>query len=306
VAFGGSPVDGAAARGTMSVLTCIRGCSGPRLRVEQLVEIATRRPRVIEWQTATDAVALARGDDGAIWIDHFTAGTVTRVDPATGGTTATVHLALPRPIVAGGRRLYGFLPSGISAGDGKVWVSTARGWIAEIDQRSARVVAMVPTPSEDTDTTTDRHGTWVAEGLAGVGFLAPGRHRLRTPFISQAGHPVDVSEVASGGGLIWALGSFVDPAYRGEHDTAVVTAIDSRTGQIAHRLHISGSPDSMVYGGGAPYVGDFEQGRLYRITPDYRAENFRSPRGRIRLVAATRGGLWATTSIGSLLRIEIR
>ncbi|MDQ6777756.1 MAG: hypothetical protein M3071_16455 [Actinomycetota bacterium] len=122
-------------------------------------------------------MALATGG-GAIWIAQFMAGTVTRIDPATLRTTATIHLALPKPIVAAGRRLYGFLPSGISVGGGKVWVSIARGLIAEIDARSARVVAMVPSPSEETHTTTDRHGTWVAEDLGGVGFLGPGRNRL--------------------------------------------------------------------------------------------------------------------------------
>jgi hypothetical protein len=305
VSFGGSPVDAAAGRGAIWALACLRGCSGALLKGERLTEITIRRPRVLLWSSVTDEVALATGSDGAIWIAHFNAGTVTRVEPRYLTTTATIHLALPRPIVAGRRRLYGFLPSAISVGGGRVWVSTARGWIAEIDERSARLVAMVPSPSEETSTTTESHGTWVAEDLDGFGRLAPGSDRLAIHALSQAGQPVAVSDLSTGGGMVWALGSFFDPAFRGDHWTSVVAAIDPRTAQIVRRLEIPGSPDSMVYGDGALYLGDSESGHLYRITPNYLVQKLRSARGRMTLVAATPGALWATTGFGSLLRIRI-
>jgi hypothetical protein len=94
-------------------------------------------------------------------------GTVIRVDPVTGRTTATIHLTLPGPEIEGDRS---FLPFSITS------------------------------------------GTWVTESLAGVGFLAPAGGRLAIRPISDARQDVAVSGVAVGGGLVWAYGSFFNPA----------------------------------------------------------------------------------------------
>jgi len=137
-----------------------------------------------------------------------------------------------------------------------------RGWLAVIDPRTARLAAMVPTPAESAgQAVVDTSGTWVTESLAGVGFLAPNGRRFASRQISDAGQDVAVSGVAVGGGLVWAYGSFFNPAASpGQNDTGVVTAIDPRTGTIVRQLQVAGPDDSFAYGDGALYVANFDSG----------------------------------------------
>jgi len=165
---------------------------------------------------------------------------------------------------------------------------------------------MVPTPSESSgQATVSMDGTWLTESLAGVGFIAPGTRQLTSRPIDAAGQDVDVSGVAAGGGLVWAYGSFFDPALSPAFDNNAnaVTAIDPLTGRIVHQLQVPGPNDSIVYGNGALYVADFAQGLVFRVTHDFKVETLKSTRGSENLVAATAGALWATTGSGTLLRI---
>jgi hypothetical protein len=166
-----------------------------------------------------------------------------------------------------------------------------RGWLAVIDPRTARLAAMVPTPAESAgQAVVDTSGTWVTESLAGVGFLAPNGRRLASRQISDAGQDVAVSGVAVGGGLVWAYGSFFNPAASpGQNDTGVVTAIDPRTGTVVRQLQVAGPDDSFAYGDGALYVANFERGLVLRITPDFRVQTVPASRGSESLVAATAG-----------------
>jgi hypothetical protein len=151
-------------------------------------------------------------------------------------------------------------------------------------------------------------GLWVSESLAGVGFLAPSAGRLVIRGITAAGRDVAVAGVATGGGLVWAYGSYFNPAASspGDHDTGVVTAIDPRTGAIVRQLRVGGSDDSFGYGNGAFYVADFEQGLVVRISPDFTVQTLPATPGSESLVAAASGALWATTQTGRLLRIVSR
>jgi hypothetical protein len=82
-----------------------------------------------------------------------------------------------------------------------------------------------------------------------VGFLAPAGGRLAIRPISDARQDVAVSGVAVGGGLVWAYGSFFNPASSpGQSETGVVTAIDPRTGTIVRQLRLAGpaSPAAVV------------------------------------------------------------
>jgi hypothetical protein len=301
VNLGGVPIAAAAARSALWILTCVRACSGLQPSSGELVQVAVGSGRVIRRFPVADPQALTISG-GAIWIAHFVTGIITRVDPATGQTTATIRLTLPGPEIFGDRS---FLPFGISAGDGRIWVTTVRGWLAVIDSRTSRLVAMVPTPAESSgQAVVSTSGTWVTESLAGVGFLAPNGRRLASRQISDAGQDVDVAGVAVGGGLVWAYGSFFNPASSpGQNDTGVVTAIDPRTGTIVRQLRIAGPDDSFAYGNGALYAADFQSGLVQRITPDFRVQTVPATRGSESLAAATAGALWATTESGRLLRI---
>jgi len=266
-----------------------------------LVEVASLSGRVIRRFPVADPQAFAIGN-GAIWIAHLLNGTVTRVDPRDGRTIATIHLTLPKPI-QGNDHDWEFLPSSISFGNATVWVSTARGWIAEINPRTSQLITTVSTMSEDNATATGSHGTWVAEELGGLGFIPRHSQRLTLQRISEAGQSVDVVGLVSGGELIWALGSFAPPADPTK-SADIITAIDARTGHIAHQTQFSGDY-SFAYGNGALYGADFSSGLLVRVGTDYKVHRLRLPRGSESLVAATPGAVWATTSSGRMLRITV-
>lgn len=301
---GGHPLDSAATRGSLWVLTCVRDCSGFQSSSGELVEVDSGSGQVIKRTPVADPVALAIGD-GGIWIAHFYSGTVTRVDPVTGRTINTIRLTLPRPFVRGDRR---FVPDSISVSGGLVWVATARGWLAAINARTSRLVAMTPAPLEVTGRAlAGRSDTFVAESLLGVGVIPADGHRLWIRRISEAGQQVAVAQLAAGGGLVWIYGSVPNARYApdGEQYSGVIAAIDERTRRVVRTLRIAGADDSIVYGNGRLYVADFQAGLLFAIGPDFGVQRLRSVRGAEQLVAATPGALWAIAASGRLLQISL-
>jgi sugar lactone lactonase YvrE len=295
VNVGGVVLDSASEGHRIWVLTCVRDCSSVGKDSDQLVEVDASTRAVVHRFSLSNAVAIAPGD-GAVWVAHFLTGEVTRINPRTGRSTAAITLHLPVPIVTHVgttvRRYRGFLPDGISYADGYVRVSTARGWVAQINARTGKLVSMVASPSEATSTTTDSHGTWVAEDLAGVGFLAPHRHLLAIRPIEWAGEPLTISSVVRGAGLIWAVGQ-VD-ALTGP-STTVVATINPRTRRVIHRQRVPGT-GSAVFTAGALYLGDLKHGRVYRLSGAGVMQTLATPRRNATLATATPGLLWATTT----------
>jgi hypothetical protein len=95
IRVGGSPLALIAARGSLWVLTCDKGCSGEARRsVGRLVRIDPQRRRIIGSVAIEHpgGIAIAAGD---IYATDFYRDTVRRTDPVTLRTTATLKLALP-------------------------------------------------------------------------------------------------------------------------------------------------------------------------------------------------------------------
>ena len=303
VYVGGSVMQSQAAGDRIWVLTCIRACeaSWSGADREQLVEVAASGTATIVRRLPLSDVSAFVIVGNGIWVAHFKSGDIERLNPATARVTARVRMRLRVPIVPGDRR---FLPISLTASGGYLLVSSARGWIAEINTRTATLVRMVTTPSEDNQTATDRYGTWVAEDLDGFGVLAPHRLRLRIHIIMQAGLPLDVYSVISGGGVIWALAE--TNAYPSP-DRLLVIEINPRTDRILRRKQFPPDSRGAVVVGGALYVGDLAQGSVYRISRDGTIARFATPRHDAALAAASAGVLWATTTAkpGRLLRISL-
>lgn len=300
VALGGRVTDATTLHGDVWVLTCSRQC-GSVLAGHggsgELTEVNGATARVIGRVAVNDPGVLTSGND-QIWLAHFATGTVTRVNPQTGQTTATIQLKLPRAIVPGDRR---FLPSGISLAAGTVWVTTARGWTAAIDPRSATLDRMIRSSSQATSVTTFSGLTWVADELYGVAtFTAHSTHVTRHQ-ITRAGHPLSVETVAHGAGLIWALGSRTD----GHALTtgAVVTAITPKSGHVTHQWTVPGGATMIVTNRGA-YVAPLNGSQIKHLTATHRVQTIPAPEFR-KLTTATPHALWATTRDGNLLRIAL-
>jgi outer membrane protein assembly factor BamB len=298
---GGFVLQARTAGDRLWVLTCTHACgmvtSGADQ--EQLVELKPSTGAVIRRLPLTDANAIAIAGR-AVWVTHFLSGEVTRIDAPTGRATASVHLRLPKPIVRHDRH---FLPLSLSSANGSVWVSTARGWLAQINARTGRFVRMVRTPSEDNSAATNRYGTWVAEDLDGIGLLAPHKTRLRIRAIMQGGLPLDVYDVLNGGRVVWALGS---PDATTASAKAVVLVMNPRTDRVIRRVQVP-EADGAVVAGGALYLGGLDHGRIYRITRNGSLQMFNAPRRRATLMTASSGVLWAATSTkpGRLLSFKL-
>ncbi len=162
---------------------------------------------------------------------------------------------------------------------------------------------MIRTPSEDNATTTDRHGTWVAENLDGVGWLAPHRTHLRIRAILQGGLPLDVQGVISDGPVVWAV-AFTNAF--GTSTRTVALEIDPRTDRIIRRVP---APDTRgaVVADGALYLGPLGQGHIYRISRRGRLTRLDTTRQNAVLAASSPGRLWLTTNArpGHLLSIRL-
>lgn len=299
----GAQVSGA----RLWVDTCVDLCgvADTGLDSERLVELDASTGVVIRRlpvQTNMTGFTIA---GGSVWVAHFLSGELTRLDPMSGSVTATVRLRLPRPVVRHNRQ---FLPDNLTYANGSVWASTSRGWLAQIDARTGGVVRMLRTPSENNSTVTDRYGTWVAEELDGIGFLAPGSRRLRIHPIVQAGAPLAVYNVLAGGRAVWALASADLTDTRA---SSVVLSIDRRSARVLHRVQVPTADSGAVAVGGALYLADLAHGHIYRVSRDGALKTFTTPRHDAWLATGSPGALWAAASVtprhkhGQLLRISL-
>lgn len=275
------------------VKTCVAVCGAADTGRDskRLIELDARSGAVVRrLPTMADLVAFTIAGR-SIWGAHPDNGTVVRINSVSGRVTATVRLQLPKPIARNNRK---FLPDTLSYAGGYVWVSTARGWLAQIDARSGRLLRMLPTPSEDNNSTTDQHSLWVAEDLDGIGRLAPGAKRLRIHTIMDAGLPLDVSNVLAGGRVVWALAS---PEAAGTSTATTVLSIDARTGRVVHRLTVPTDASGAAVAGGALYLANLSRGRIYRISSEGSLQTFSTTRRRGWLATSTPGALWAALNV---------
>jgi hypothetical protein len=309
--FGGFLMDTATLGGNVWVLTCRRQCSRPSgspwdatwstAGVGELIKLAANG-RPIKRIPVTDPTVLT-GGAGAIWVAHFDTDEVTRIDPQTGQTTATIHLETPKPYTTSGDRR--FRPSGISFGAGHVWVSMALGWIAGINAHTSRLDRVIFSSSEATSATTAAGLTWVADELDGVGTFAPSTHRVAIHQIDWARQPVDITTVAHGAGRIWALGSVFVPTPKDlNRSLDIVTTIDPRTRRVLQQWNIPGA-DSIVFANGTAYIGELGRAGVIRRTGPRTPQIVHLPRRVAALTAATPHALWAITQNGQLLRIGL-
>jgi hypothetical protein len=307
--LGGFVVDTTTLRGDVWVLTCLRRCSGQPSAASagQLIKLgANSRP--IKRIAVVDPTVLAAGD-GALWIAHAAIDEVTRINPRTGRTTATIRLELPKPVdTAGDRR---FLPGGINFGAGHVWVSSWRGWTAAINTHAPRTGRMIWSSSQVTSTTTAAGLTWIADELDGVGTFPANSnhvaiHRISYPANSSlAGNPVDIATVAHGAGRIWAIGSVsAETPTNPSRSLDIVTAIDPRTPQVIQQWRVPGA-NSIVFLHGSAYIGQSGGGQVTRLVRSRPPQILRLPQRATTLTASTPHTLWATTHNGQLLRIDL-
>lgn len=311
--LGGTPLQGASTDGWVWILTCRCGGSNQNPpSAGQLLWVSRRSGKVTRRIAVSDPQALAVGA-GAIWIAHWS-GEVTRVDPATGKTSRTVSLVLPKSAQPYFRHDHprAFLPYSISISNGSVWVSSARGWLAELDAASGRLKAMLRAPFDVTGQVISKDGkTWVAESVLGLGLIAPGADRLKLKPITYLHRQLTIDYLAIGGGRIWGGGvvtrpSAALPGGRVLTSRAVLTIFDERSGKIERQLPVPAGPDQIAYADGALYLVDHKNGRVLRVDLDYKIHRLRSIHAPGTLLTITADAIWTATASGKLHRILLR
>jgi DNA-binding beta-propeller fold protein YncE len=149
--------------------------------------------------------AVASTADG-VWIACRSAGTVVRVSPATG-----------RIVVS--RRLAGFRPWAIAAGNGGLWtIDRDRAETWRLDPRTGARIARVPLPATPAS-------LWVGAGSAWIGFDGTGFARVpaKTRRVSTNYAGDGVSAFASDGKRVYAV----------SHRDNSISAVTLATGRVS-------------------------------------------------------------------------
>jgi hypothetical protein len=137
------------------LVTCDHRCRGEgRGAVGRLIKIDTASGTPVATAPLTNphAVAVAGGD---VWTIDYWNDSVSRSDARTLAVKATVHLRLPAPVVPYDRA---FVPYDIAITDSFVWVLTVRGYVAQIDRDTDRVVKTFRVPPATSDALQVRGG----------------------------------------------------------------------------------------------------------------------------------------------------
>lgn len=232
----GRILDAVGTNGGLWALTCTNRCNDVAHSVGRLVAIDARTGHIDRSVIVHSPQAVAAAGD-SVWTVDFWDGTVTRYSARTGSELATVSLTLPSPVAGSDTR---FLPAEISASEDGVWVATARGYVAQIDPATNRVVAMIKTTADATGPVDAGAGaTWVGEGLE-LGRIDPATQTLSRMTIDGPGRRrLSIGALSVIGGNLWVSGEWAQPSRdtAGHEDwtitdEAVLAEIDPDTGKV--------------------------------------------------------------------------
>jgi streptogramin lyase len=302
VRIGGTPLELLAARGSLWVLTCDRGCTGEaRHSTGRIIRIDPQSARVVESAVLPRPHALAVGASGVYAID-FWRNTVQRIDPCTLRVVRTLKLRLPFRFSP---RDNAFLPFAVTVGRGAVWIATDRGALVRVDLQLRRAVATVPLPFDAFGGMAVGPGAvWLAESLAGVYRIDPRTDRVVARIRTR--------NVAGG----FDAGQVVVPSRRrvlivggktsGEMLTRrnVLARIDSRHNRVEGVTPLQPGPLAVTFGEGSLWVARIGGTGVVRIDPST-GEVIDRLRGKIgSALALADGHIWTVLSSGTLRELK--
>jgi len=225
---GGAPA--AVAAGAGSIWTWIYNDSVNRIDIK-----TNKVSPYFDTGPVIDAIAFGVG---SLWVAHGKANQVTRVDPKTNKTTATI------PVPGD--------PSSLGIGEGYVWVATEKG-VVQID------------PSGNSILTTIKVGGSPGglQVTGGTVYVATGNNKI-SRVDAQSGAvaaPIPVGTSAAyytvGAGSLWV-------SYPVDN---VVRRVDLNTRKKVGDVKMSFNPQGLAYGHGRVWVLDANGDRIFRIEP---------------------------------------
>jgi hypothetical protein len=256
--IGGVPVDIAAAHGSLWVLACTERCAGDARHARgEVIRVDAASGRV-RWRTpVSNPHALTIGA-GGVWVIDFWDSTVQRIDMTTGRVRATIRLKLPRSLVRGDDA---FLPGHITTGQGAVWVTTARGYVARINPSHNRVSATIRVALDSAGPTLVTDSTvWVAESL-GVRRVDTSTGRAELVTVERAGRSFAPGSFALESESLWVSGLWVRGRSFSDDDEPALVEIPRASRAARAVVHSQATPlwlgRERVRSGSQPTIGRF-------------------------------------------------
>ncbi len=174
--------------------------------------------------------------EGAVWVAGDALGrTVWRVDPVSERVTATIDVP--------------FVPRGIAAGEGAVWVSSLLDdTVARIDPTAARITRTIHVGRGASGIAAGRGAVWVANSIDGTVSRIDPRSNEVVATIPVGSNP---EEIAAGAEAVWVTTRRRQDEQRAEGVIAVGLLVDCR-GRFAqtHDLTLAGAELALIQRGG--------------------------------------------------------
>jgi YVTN family beta-propeller protein len=290
------PLPGAGSMTVADGVIWVLDAAGMVVRLDPATNAVVGKPL----RGPANAVAIAVGR-GALWATSVAPGNigqagedaVTRIDPATGRTVATITVrrapldvaATPGAVwvtnsggggdsvaridpqtnrVAGRPVTTGASPQSLAVGGGSLWVANHDAdTVTRVDLASGRVVADIPVPSAPHRVAYGAGAAWVGNWHDNsVSRIDPETNRV-------VGSPIPIGPHHAGNLVVGAGGVWVTSDYRDEADSApqdvVVVRIDPQTNQAVETIAVGGHPIDVAATGGAIWVSVASPGTVLRI-----------------------------------------
>jgi YVTN family beta-propeller protein len=227
--------------------------------------------------------AIAYGE-GSLWVTttewdaggNAVAGSLLRVNPATGQQLATIQL---------GRGLWD-----LTVSPGAVWVPEYDDdQVARIDPATNALVTRIPVPGDPVGAAFGFGSLWVSTGDGHLVRIDPATNQVVMTIATQESG----AYVTTGGGAVW----MTYPGHKGLAD-GKVTRVDPGTNQVVASAIVGENPEMIGYGAGSVWVGLLGAPTVVRVSATTNAVL-----GRIAVshpvygLAATDHAVWAVHNI---------
>jgi len=226
------------------------------------------------------AVMLTRSTSTGTPLNRLTAGSVARVDPATGRATAAYPAGEAPEAVAvvdhaiwvtsyadntvgriavpsGVRTAYGTraTPTGLAAGNGSVWaISSFNGEIDRFDPSNTTPVAVIRAGTGLSAISVGGGSVWVTNQQDGTLKRIGERTEKVLATLRGLASPVGL---ATGHGEVWIA----------ESGARRIDGVDLATSRVIHRIPLPLAPDQLAYGAGSIWATNPANNAVLRIDP---------------------------------------
>ena len=218
--------------------------------------------------------------EGAYWVTNADDHSVSRIDPSTRAVVDTIAV--------------GSSPNGITTGAGAVWVTNSLdGTVSRIDPDINAEVQTSDVGNFPVGIAYAAGSIWVAN--VGDGTIIENRRAERR---TQEDAPVAATELAVGGGALWAS----------QRAVSRVARIDPKTAKVVQEIPVGNGPLGIAFGHGAVWVVNSLDGTVSRIDPETNAVAAAIPTGNgPTSVAVDDRSVWVSNQFdGTLVRIDPR